>query len=100
MFLMIQKKIEQLTKNRIVHVINFIVLFMVISTYVMFSVLLTIQYAAVLYKEQPTTLGDVKNISIMIGSLLALMNIIAGVLLTCFISVAKKQWNKFFRKNK
>lgn len=97
---MIQKKIEQLTKNRLIQMVNFIVLFMMTSTCVMYIVLLTIQYIAILYQEQPTTFDDVKHISIMMGSLLALVNILAGVLITCFISISKKQWNKFFKKNK
>ncbi|MFP7305969.1 hypothetical protein SFC81_00160 [Enterococcus faecalis] len=97
---MVQKKSEQLTKERIVQVINFIVLLMVTINFVLFIVLLTIQYVAVLYQEQPDTLGETKNVSIIMGGLLALVNILAGVLIAYFISVARRRWNKIFKKIK
>lgn len=97
---MVQKKSEQLTKERIVQVINFIVLLMVTINFVLFIVLLTIQYVAVLYQEQPDTLGETKNVSIIMGGLLALVNILAGVLIAYFIIVVRRQWNKIFKKIK
>ncbi|EJZ8850300.1 hypothetical protein OIX16_002785 [Enterococcus faecalis] len=97
---MIQKKIEQLTKNRIVHIVDFIVLFMVTINCTIFTVWLTIQSLVVFYQEQPNTLGEVKQGSTVMGSLLSLINILVGILIAFFISVARKRWNEFFRKNK